>query len=420
MANDIKELDAGIMVAGMCLSILLYADDIVLCAPTPEKLQMMLDVVGKWCRTWGMQINAKKSQILHVRNPQRPRSSHPFNCGGAPLVYTDKYKYLGFILHEHLSNISNVDTLASAASRSFGRVHSIFKSVGDLGIKTYETLYSTYVKSIMNYASGVWGFKHYDSPQVLQNRIMRFYLGVHKFAPVSSTKIEMDWLECRESRWIDMLRLCNRINKMDENRLPRIIHNWDLSLGLECWASEIKHIAATLGLPQTLNENEQYDLTHCYNKLLASSRLKWRLETERKPKLRSFIRIHDFDHIQTLVKSDVSRYQRSLLTQIKFGILPLKIETDRYQGIPIEQRICKLCNSNLIEDEIHFMFHCSALDEARQFAKDQSNLCININDDYQKMKTLLSESNITKCGKYIESLYKTRQNLTYLSINPRN
>ena len=413
LATEIKELDVGIMVAGMCLSILLYADDIVLCAPTAEKLQLMLDVVGKWCRKWGMQINAKKSQILHVRNPQRPRSSFQFNCGGAPLAYTEKYKYLGFILHEHLINTSNVNALASAASRSFGRIHSIFKSVGNLGIKTYETLYSTYIKSIMNYASGVWGFRHYDSPQVLQNRIMRFYLGVHKFAPVSSTKIEMDWLECRESRWLEMLRLFNHINKMDENRLPHIIYKWDLSLGLNSWASEIKHIVATLGLPETLNENEEYDLTLCYNKLLASSRLKWQLETERKPKLRSFIQIHDFNNIQTLVKSNVSRYQRSLLTQVKFGILPLKIETDRYQGIPLDERICKLCDSDSIEDEVHFMFHCNALNEARQGVIDQLNLNIDVTDDYQKLKLLLNESFIHKCGKYIEVLYKTRQNILY-------
>ena len=45
-----------------------------------------------------------------------------------------------------------------------------------MGIKTYETLYESYVDPIMNYASGVWGFRHYDAPRVLQNRIMRFYL----------------------------------------------------------------------------------------------------------------------------------------------------------------------------------------------------------------------------------------------------
>ena len=46
LANDIKDLDAGVMVDGICLSILPYADSIVLIAPTPEKLQLMLDSVG--------------------------------------------------------------------------------------------------------------------------------------------------------------------------------------------------------------------------------------------------------------------------------------------------------------------------------------------------------------------------------------
>ena len=413
LAKEIKDLDAGIMVAGMCLSILLYADDIVLMAPTPEKLQLMLDLVGKWCRKWGMQINVKKTQILHVRNPQRPRSSFSFSCSGSPLIYTDKYKYLGFILHEHLSNTSNVNTLTAAASRSFGRIYSIFKSVGNLGINTYETLYSSYVQSIMNYASGVWGFRHYDSPQVLQNRIMRFYLGVHKFAPVSSTKIEMDWLECRESRWLDMLRFFNRINKMNDNRLPKLIYKWDLGLGLDSWASEIKNIAATLGLPITLNDKEEYDLSISYNRLLAANRQKWALESGRKPKLRTYIQVHNFDHVQTLVKSDLSRYQRSLLSQLKFGILPLKIETDRYQGIPLEERICKICNSNSVEDEFHFLFHCTALSEARITAFDRMNIDLNSLNDYEKMATLVDKTNIKSCGKFVEILYKARQNMVY-------
>ena len=129
---------------------------------------------------------------------------------------------------------------------------------------------------------------------------------------------------------------------MEENRLPKIVYKWDRSLGLDAWAAEIQQIAANLGLPVLLKENEEYDVTFCQNKLLSANRLRWQLESERKPKLRSFIQIHDFNRMQVLVNSDVTRYQRSLLAQLKSGILPLKIETDRYQGISLEQRICKL------------------------------------------------------------------------------
>ena len=70
-----------------------------------------------------------------------------------------------------------------------------------MGFKSYQTLYESYVTSIMNYAAGVWGFEEFTEPQVLQNCIPRFYLGVSKFTPNAATKIEMDWLDPRYQRW---------------------------------------------------------------------------------------------------------------------------------------------------------------------------------------------------------------------------
>ena len=60
-----------------------------------------------------------------------------------------------------------------------------------MGIGTYETLYDMYVVPIINYGSGVWGFCDFRDPEVLVNRLQRFYLGIHKFAPVAATHIEL-------------------------------------------------------------------------------------------------------------------------------------------------------------------------------------------------------------------------------------
>ena len=57
------------------LPILLYADDIVLISPTPEKLQSMLDVVGNWCRKWGVQVNAKKHRS-YMREIPKDQGAH--------------------------------------------------------------------------------------------------------------------------------------------------------------------------------------------------------------------------------------------------------------------------------------------------------------------------------------------------------
>ena len=245
-------------------------------------------------------------------------------------------------------------------------MYSIFKKVSNLGSKTYGTLYDSYVDPIMHYASGVWGFKDFPPPRVLQNRIMRFFLGVHRFAPVAATKIEFDWLECQQRRWINMIRLFNRINTMDASRLPKIILDWDVSLNLNTWGSEVKRIAFTLGMEPIQADGGTYSLTNIYNACLEYNRTDWKTEAALKPKLRTYNKIHDFDTKQLLVSANVSRYQRSILTQLKFGILPLKIETDRYQGIPAENRLCKICHLNVPEDERPFIFTCPALELIRQ------------------------------------------------------
>ena len=144
-----------------------------------------------------MQINPQKTQVLHARNRQRPRSTFQFSCTGAPLAYTESYKYLGYFVHEHMNNEHHVEILTNATSRSFARIHSIFKSIGNMGVLSYETLDNAYVLPIMNYASGIWGFSDFSKPQVLQNRITRFFLGVHRFAPLAATKSEWDWIGCR-------------------------------------------------------------------------------------------------------------------------------------------------------------------------------------------------------------------------------
>ena len=48
-------------VADIGIYLLPYEDDIVLLAPDEEKLRSMLNVVDKWCPTWGTEINSKKT-----------------------------------------------------------------------------------------------------------------------------------------------------------------------------------------------------------------------------------------------------------------------------------------------------------------------------------------------------------------------
>ena len=69
--------------------------------------------------------------------------------------------------------------------------------------------------------------------------------------------------------------------------------------------------------------------------------------------------------------------KRSLLCQLRIGILPLEIETGRYTRKKVEDIICKLCKLD-IEDEIHFVCVCPKLQAIR--CKYYNKICSRQND----------------------------------------
>ena len=50
---------------------------------------------------------------------------------------------------------------------------------------------------------------------------------------------------------------------------------------------------------------------------------------------------------------------RRALTKLRISRHKLMIELGRYNQIARDDRICPVCGSNQIEDEIHFLFYCS-------------------------------------------------------------
>ncbi len=45
---------------------------------------------------------------------------------------------------------------------------------------------------------------------------------------------------------------------------------------------------------------------------------------------------------------------RKCLSMLRCGTAPLRIETGSYERLPVEQRVCEVCDSDNVEDEMHF------------------------------------------------------------------
>ena len=58
--------------------------------------------------------------------------------------------------------------------------------------------------------------------------------------------------------------------------------------------------------------------------------------------------------------------KRSLLSKLRLGTLDLEVEKSRKHKIPRAERFCKLCNTGVVEDEIHFILNCPILSQSRE------------------------------------------------------
>lgn len=57
---------------------------------------------------------------------------------------------------------------------------------------------------------------------------------------------------------------------------------------------------------------------------------------------------------------------RKCFTRFRISAHQLEIEKGRYKGIDAEKRLCKFCNRNEVEDEVHFLLKCPLFDKERK------------------------------------------------------
>eukprot|EP00808_Paulinella_micropora_P027584 g72310.t1 len=102
---------------------LLYADDVVMLAESPEELNAMIEVVRSFCDTWRIEINLTKSQVMEVHPRGVCRKAEGYYYGSKAIEVVKQYKYLGLMLTNTLSwDAHHERALAKAAKARKGHV----------------------------------------------------------------------------------------------------------------------------------------------------------------------------------------------------------------------------------------------------------------------------------------------------------
>ena len=90
----------------------------------------------------------------------------------------------------------------------------------------------------------------------------------------------------------------------------------------------------------------------------------------------------------------IPRGKRSVLAKFRTGVAPLRVETGRYESLPVEQRVCFNCTKQT-EDEKHVLIECPEYDSIRKELYDKALNCeMHFRDfnDTEKLCFLLNSS----------------------------
>ena len=104
------------------VNVLAYADDIVLLSRNENELQLLLNIVEKWCKKWRIRVNNSKTKIVHFHTKGQPCMEHAFIINNEMIEIVNEYKYLGIWVHCNLDSNATITNLSNAGLRALSQI----------------------------------------------------------------------------------------------------------------------------------------------------------------------------------------------------------------------------------------------------------------------------------------------------------
>ena len=357
------------------LYVLLYADDTILLAESPEDLQNSLNTLHDYCKKWKLTVNMDKTNIV-VFSKGKVTKVPAFTYGSCNVSFVHSYTYLGVIMKYNNNFDAAMDKQISQANRALNNL--LMKATRlQLPVDIIMSLYNILVIPVLLYGCEVWGASNIDKVETFQRKFMKRLLKVNYRTPTCMIYAELGILPVK---YIVNQRILNywcRILTSDTNKLSCIMYQYLLckqnssnplnSRWLEYVQNSLtelnlSHIwnnppfATTEQLPfkrlikircrelfqnQTMDQLQQDKHCHFYNLFKCSISFE------------SYLTMLDHNHAKTMSKWRCRDHH-------------LPINNGRYGPCPQEDLLCNMCSMGEIGDESHFLLRCNAFTTSRK------------------------------------------------------
>ena len=416
--NEYLDHKCGITINGTTFTHLLYADDLVLMSENPNDMQILLNNLEAYCRKWHLLINSQKSKVM-VMNAKRGSSvsDNEFVIGDDKLEVVDSYKYLGHVLCNS-GNIHKLmyDHLASQAQKAMHALKEKIKAtVGYLPPNLSLKMFDTHILPILEYNSEIWvQTKEIDILEKLQLKFLKNLLGVRSQTSTIAILADTGRFSLIYRQQASALKYWHRLKS---DSVPKLLQTClEIQVELQeksypCWLTKIYSISNSLDCSGAT-------YTHMYESLFKKAQTKLMLEinnSDLNPKLRTYKQFKKDLRLEPYLNCNLPKSIYQNIARFRLSSHNLHIELGRHERpfIPAEDRICKRCDSNCVEDEFHCLMICNNWTDIRVELLEVANevtehfTVLSPKEQFLKMLSHKNESIQYALGKFLNTVLKT-------------
>jgi hypothetical protein len=355
------------------LFVLLYADDTVICAESPEDLQEGLDCVKNYCDRWLLKLNANKCKIM-IFSRGKVRNLPNWCIGDNSLEVVYSFTYLGLKLnYDNKFSVAQHDLFNRASRAMFALLKKCNRL--SLPLELSVDLFDKIVLPVMSYGCEVWGLAIKDYAQKLQVKFYKILLHLRQSTPSCMVFGEVGRPSCEiaiKSRLLNFwfnLRDPECQDKISSVMYKFLLRLHDTQKYVSPYIQSVKTILQQLGMNDMwLNQ------TILPLKVRFKAMIKQRL-------LDTFIQgwfntIHNSSMCINYRMFKTSFYPEHYLMKLPNNLIIrlarfrttnncLPVNTLRFVNIPRNERLCRKCEQD-IGDEFHYLFCCRFFESERK------------------------------------------------------
>ena len=418
----------------------MYADDLVLLSETSDGLQNCLSKLNQYCEEWGLQVNVKKTKCMIFNNTGKLVATN-LKYNNFFIENVRNYCYLGIKFSITGSFTEAKQNLYNRGLKAYFKLKKCFE-YHKPKIGTILHAFDHTVKPILLYGSEIWGmldtnrlnkfkdnyFQKLCNDLVIEKlhiKVCKYILEVSRRSTNLAVMGELGRYPLYLEVILNMIKYWVRLSKMDDCLAAEALKTSE-SLhvnGKKSWVNSIYEIINYFNLDiskvsclkVTLKKYLNKIFYFKYKNIWKNSLFNDNKTTSYGNKLRTYRLFKNTFNQENYLKWG-SYDQRKAITKFRISSHCLEIERGRYQNIPVDNRICKLCSTN-IENEIHFLLEYPKLQEAREkilhVLENKYKNIVTLSNDSKFIWLMSAEDSFIYNQLYLllNNLFKTRQEL---------